>query len=624
MFTRLRATHKGKRLKVPVELRTVNGRIEFHNSHSALTGEIKAMQGSQWHGYDESPRKLWSVKDCPRNQFQLDYLKGENPYAWWEQPLVRHEYRHPLMQHQKDMADAALTYHYQVWAAEMSTGKTLAAQSVIETAEVWNWLWVGPKSSLDNIRREFNKWDFQWNRHVVKFISYEQLVKLVDNSRPGHLVTHGLICDESSKLKNYTANRTKAVQWYADEIRTVHGDKGYVILMSGTPSPKSPVDWWAQCEIVAPGFLREGSPKALEQRLAFLRKRDLGGMQFNERIGWRDDESKCDVCGVLKDDHGDDHHWHPSINEVAYLEKRLKGLVTIVHNDCLNLPDKHYRTVTCEPSASVLRAAKVIVDSAPNTITGLTWLRELSDGFQYRDEQQGFTKCDVCQGTGTTDEWFDPDDQERTFESTDFLDQDLVDRLEQRPTECTRCTGTGQMPRMVRTALHVACPKDKVLKDLLDENDDVGRIVIFAGFQGSVDRISNICRAQHWDVCQVDGRGQIVTDHEGNRWAHAAVLDHWANPERPRVAWVAHPESGGMSFTLVEARMAVFYSNTFKPEYRTQAEDRIHRLGMDMNVGATIVDILHLPSDERVLQVVRENRRLEKMTMGDFGYETDV
>jgi len=73
-----------------------------------------------------------------------------------------------------------------------------------------------------------------------------------------------------------------------------------------------------------------------------------------------------------------------------------------------------------------------------------------------------------------------------------------------------------------------------------------------------------------------------------------------------------------MSLTLVEARTAVFWSNSYKPEYRAQAEDRIHRKGMDENRGCTIVDLVHLPTDERVLEVIRGNRRLELMTMGDF------
>jgi len=69
---------------------------------------------------------------------------------------------------------------------------------------------------------------------------------------------------------------------------------------------------------------------------------------------------------------------------------------------------------------------------------------------------------------------------------------------------------------------------------------------------------------------------------------------------------------------LVESRMAVYWSNSFKPEYRIQSEDRIHRLGMDINKGCVIVDLIHLPTDQKVLEVIRANRRLELMSLGDL------
>ena len=76
-----------------------------------------------------------------------------------------------------------------------------------------------------------------------------------------------------------------------------------------------------------------------------------------------------------------------------------------------------------------------------------------------------------------------------------------------------------------------------------------------------------------------------------------------------------------MSLTLTESRMAVYWSNSFKPEYRTQSEDRIHRLGMDVNKGCVIVDLIHLPTDYKVLDIIRENRRLELMTMGEIAVD---
>lgn len=78
--------------------------------------------------------------------------------------------------------------------------------------------------------------------------------------------------------------------------------------------------------------------------------------------------------------------------------------------------------------------------------------------------------------------------------------------------------------------------------------------------------------------------------------------------------------------------MVVYWSNSFKPEFRIQSEDRIHRKGMDENLGCEIVDLIHLPTDARVLEVIQANRKLELMTLGEFkdslvneeGSETEV
>jgi SNF2 family DNA or RNA helicase len=218
----------------------------------------------------------------------------------------------------------------------------------------------------------------------------------------------------------------------------------------------------------------------------------------------------------------------------------------------------------------------------------------------------------------------DPDDPEATYEAIDMLDADLVARLVKKTVPCPLCDGKREVPKMVRITREVPCPKDAALKMLLDENEEVGRLVIFAGFTGSVDRIVKLCLKEKWDVVRCDqGNFQVFTaksdSPEGVVETGEEPLDYWANLEgHGKVAFVANPESGGMSLTLVEARMAVYWSNSWKPEYRVQSEDRIHRKGMDENLGCTIVDLIHLPSDGRVLDVIRANRKLELMTMGEI------
>ena len=404
-------TSSGTRIRVPVLLERKDGRIYFWDgkvgtkTRYGLSAEVRAMRGAHFHGYDDegeyAKKMVWSVDDCQRNRFQIGYLCGEDVYAWFDRPLVRHEYRpltrggvpQKLMPHQADLADAGLTYHYQIFGAEMGTGKTLAAQMVIEKSGVNLVWWAGPKTSIPNIKREFKLWGFPFDKCQIEFFTYEGLVRVMDEWDGSQPPPQFFVADESSRCKNDTSQRSKAFQKLADLIRDKYGYDGYVILMSGTPSPKTPCDWWSQSEIAWPGFLKEGSRRAMEERLAFMVEQQFDAGKFKKRVGWKDDQRKCAKCGEMFEegpheldgatDPEDYHPFEASKNEVAYLYERLKGLVVVKHKkDCLHLPEKRYRKVVCKPTASILRVAESIVRAAPNAVTGMTLLRELSDGFQ--------------------------------------------------------------------------------------------------------------------------------------------------------------------------------------------------------------------------------------------------
>ena len=202
-------TSSGRLIKVPATIERADGRILFIKSPFSLKDEIKAMKGSKWHGFEEeNPRKIWSVEDCQRNNFQLSLMCGEDVFAWFDRDLVRHEYQRPLMPHQMDLTDSGLTYHYQLWAAEMGTGKTLSAQELIEHSGVQDWFWIGPKTSLPNVKREFRIWKFPAEQFDIQYYTYEGLVRVIDEWPEGQLPPHGLICDESSRLKNYSSQRS--------------------------------------------------------------------------------------------------------------------------------------------------------------------------------------------------------------------------------------------------------------------------------------------------------------------------------------------------------------------------------------------------------------------------------
>ena len=590
-------------------------RIVFVKSPFGLKDEIKAMQGARWHGFEDPPRKVWSVKNSPRNRFQIDFLEGKNPYAWFDREVKELEFTRPLYGHQKHMVNQAMTYHFQVWGVEMSLGKSLAAIEVIERSKVNYWWWVGPKNTLPSITEQFNIWELDPTIKVIP-MTYDKMVQLWNNKSEG--IPQGVIFDEASLVKTPQCARAQAAQGLTDEMRHLYGHEAFVILMSGTPSPKRPSDIWSLCEIAYPGFLREGSLKALEQRLGVFTKAEVGEGYYNNHVGWLDGDNLCKVCCLPGDQHSevdDDHAFQAGINEVALLYERLQGLMVVLFKkDCIDLPPKVYHKVRLQPSKKLLRVARTVADVAMNTMTGMTQLRQLSDGFMYTDVANGMKECPVCAGKCELDQWVDPDDPERILDSIDFYKTEDVAGLTKQLRSCPKCKGTGEVPNMKKTAYEIPCPKADALVEWLGKCEEKGRMLCFAGYQGSVDRCMGIAHENGWTVWKLDGRASHIIEPDGTR-IKGSPLEYWRDTTNEKVVFVANPESGGMGLTLIEADTAVFYSNSFKGQYRTQGEDRIHRPGQVSDCH--IVDFFHLPTDERAYDIITNDRRLEKMLLGE-------
>jgi SNF2 family DNA or RNA helicase len=613
----------------PVTVRYEDGRIYFkHKFNRTLMAEWKNMAGAKYHGYDPVPKKIWSVLDCPRNQFQIEYLRGNNPYKRFDEDIQPEEFERPLYAHQCDMVEFGLARRHCILAAEMGTGKSLAIIEIMERSGLTNWWWIGPKSAIRSVEMELIKWESKITPLLITYDSLREMVKKWESGTPA---PQGVVYDESSRIKNPTAQRSQAAMHVADAVRNEFGYNGYIIEMSGSPAPKSPADWWHQCEVACPGYLKEGHIDKFKKRLALVVEREsvTGGI-YPHLVTWRSDANKCNKCGELKDHESHDplsigmledaHTFEASEDEVSFLYERMRGLVLVrLKKDCLDLPDKIYRVINCKPTGSTLRAAKLIAKKSTSTIKALTLLRELSDGFQYVETEVGKQDCDVCHGEKTVLGFTD--------EQGNFFHEKGQTNWKETRVACPPCKGTGVVAKTEREAKQVPCPKEDAIIDLLDEHDEIGRIIIYAGFTGSIDRIVETCLQAGWAVLKVDGRGWVCTDENNNiiDWKDGLKAFDLTHPDRdqylekyPRIAFVGHPQSGGMGLTLTASPSIVYYSNDFNAESRIQSEDRIHRMGMDENKGATIIDLYHLPSDEYVATNLMNKRKLQSQSLGDI------
>lgn len=597
MIQEMKLISGGKKVTATVEKKGNQLWFKFPY-HPPLQQHLKTMQGARWHGFEDVPIKQWSVEDCPRNQFQLAFLRGENPYARWEKPLLQIPTRRKVYAHQEELFRVWMTYHYCIWAAEMGSGKSLAAIEGIEYVRPPSVWWIGPKSALAAVKLEFRKWNAQV---IPTFMTYEGLVKALKDWQPGTRPPVMVVFDESSRCKTPTAQRAQASQHLADSVRECWGDNGYVVEMSGSPAPGKPSDWWKQCEIAAPGYLKEGTIQKFTERLAIIEKADsITGGTYSKLVRWKDDSQRCGTCGEMPEhiDHSTDpevlvmnplcHTHTPSTNEIEALYRRMKGLVTVkFKKDCLDLPDKIYRQVMCKPKVQTLNAARLLVSGAPSAAVALIWLRELSDGFQYQDVPTTRPHKE-CEGKG-----------------------------------CDLCDMTGLSWHDVTKTVEVPCPKEDALIELLDEHEDVGRLVVYAGFTGSIHRIERVCQKYQWETIRVDGKGWKMSNQFINT-SEDALYRFQDKTVDERIVFIGHPGSAGMGLTLTASPSIVYYSNDFNAESRIQSEDRIHRPGMDVNRGATIIDLIHLPSDLKVLMNLQKKRDLQAMTLGDMKASMEI
>lgn len=609
----------------------------YFKYNKKLINEIKeCFEGRRYHGFEDPPRKVWSAPITQRNVFLLKFLQGNDPYAKYDaEPcydLLNLNTR-PLYDHQRDMVAHGLAVKHFIWAAEMGTGKTLAAIVLMELSGLKDFFWVGPKSALRAVKAEMIKWNC---RVIPEFFTYEKLKRVIENWPSGQIAPQGVIFDESVKIKTPTAKRSVAAKHLADSIREEHGNASIIGLLSGAPAPKSPADWWHQCEVACPGFIREGNIHSFRERLGVFNKEESDVGTYKKLETWLDDDSKCRVCGKLEREHvprftedgvfeSADHEFEQSENEVAKLYRRMSGLVLVkLKKDCLDLPEKFYIETVLQPTEEILRVAKIITVKATRAIEALTLLRELSDGFQYRDVAVGKETCPLCGGSKKYIEYYDPEglpgEPDAIEKGVRFLYDEDGNKIGEEPivyekqiVDCINCHGTGQSDKIERTVIEVPCPKDEALLEELDLHLDIGRLNIYAGFTASVDKCIKLVTSQKWGYIRADGRGWIGFDADGRPLPKDRLLEVYQSGDG-RIAFIGQAGAAGMGLTLTASPTTLFYSNTFNGDDRIQAEDRGHRIGMHEK-GGRIVDFIHLETDKLVLDNLKKKKKLQHLSM---------
>ena len=609
--------------------------LAFGYNKTLLT-EIKSRFENRKFDWDD---KTWFIPITYRNLFQFEYLLGKHgtdPYARFtlrdskipdiERVCAAHNWK--PYNHQIEMVIQLLSSNWAIWGARMGTGKTLAAIIAMSMLNI-DWYWIGPKTPIVAVMQEFKRWSSPvW----PTFVTFDQMKKLVESWPKGQKAPQGLVIDEISRIKNSTAQRSVATKYLADSMRSDWGQDCYIVGLSGTPAPKSPEDWWHICETVCPGFIREANTFLFRERLGIFEDKETipGAGSYKSLITWRDSVDKCSICGKLSTEHNVcTHPFKACVNEITNLKDRLKGLVGIwIKEDCLDLPLKRYEILDVEPSAELKAVAGTLLKTTRRAADALIKLRCLSDGFQYSENVTGKRRCTVCHGEGKIIEYHTEGDlnsyltpEEVSSGTQTIWVDDVAKTVSITPiamlVDCPVCNSSGEEDTFERIITEVPCPKDDVLLAQLERNLEDGRLNVYGGFTGTIERVVRVCREADWHVIRVDGRGWKGYSPDGELdMTPTQLLDIYMNKqvEYPRVAFDGQPGAAGMGLTLTASPSTFFYSNDFNGESREQAEDRGHRIGMKDH-GGLIIDCCHLKSDRVVIESLKKKRNLQYMTM---------
>jgi hypothetical protein len=329
-----------------------------------------------------------------------------------------------------------------------------------------------------------------------------------------------LICDESSKIKNHKAIRTKA-------ILKLRRRCSRVLLLNGTPIANNPRDMYAQGNIMDLSILETPYVYQFDARYAIK-----GGWENRETVGWRNLEDM-------------QQRFAP------YVLRRLKS-------DCIDLPEKlppvviqppltpetwkHYKAmrddliVWLDQPHSVSMAAQVIVK--------ILRLAQITSGFIGGVEVQ------------------EPDPT-ALENKPDWIPFDGP-----LPTQPTDRSPTREIGK----------EKLEIYLDWLDdhlEEDPNFKLLTWCWFRPELFRLAKSVREKFPRVVVRDLHGnQRKTEREDA----LRLLDPRTAPEGPAIL-VGTPDSGAMGYTFTAAHTVMYVSASHSLLNYLQSQDRVHRPG---------------------------------------------
>ena len=518
---------------------------------SDMIAEVKAMEGSSFD-------KIWKVKNSNRNLFAIKLLtraKDEKITRYFSivqdySDKIDYQCDEKLWLHQLDMYNFILNKQRCLLAAEPRTGKTWPTLQAWYDAVEEDCCFITTSSAYlgifrearkrfprDVVIREQNFSLVKSGQRVINLFSYNSFQKILDHSEnPPRFI----VFDEIHKLKGQDSNRTNSAKKLVDWSERVYNGNEHVVGLTGTPTPRSFVDWWSQCEVIRSGFIRESTAQKFENRYTLWD--DSQGSEnlesWERRLGYNEEE-------------------------IAKIPKRLAPLVRCyLQKDVLSLPKVMIDVIKLQPTADMLRAVNVYKRTVANVLSLRTKLHQLADGFSYQTDYNEETNKI---GRTGFNEIFSP-------------------KMEQLESDLDNEETDGKGRVIVYSAFQASV--DIITNIALKKGwwvlqiDGRGKFLIHYK-DNEIRRDSELTQI----LLALD-----EMDRSSNKWLI------------PKLLFNAQTDSGGTGLELSASKIIIYYSNSDMGEGKMQSWRRAYSNNMDKVAGLTIKEYCCLPVDDKVVE----------------------
>jgi SNF2 family DNA or RNA helicase len=160
---------------------------------------------------------------------------------------------------------------------EPGTGKTRVAINLVNSIpDIDYLLWLTPFQTKKNLRNELEKCGCNADIIGIESLSnsdriYLELIRKIEGSKKPFI-----ILDESLKIKNWTAKRTR-------RIIELGRDVSYKLILNGTPLSRNLLDLWAQMEFLSPKILRMSLAEFKDSFCEYVKiKKHYGGRHLEK------------------------------------------------------------------------------------------------------------------------------------------------------------------------------------------------------------------------------------------------------------------------------------------------------------------------------------------------------